>query len=159
MAVEIERKFLVRSDAWRNAVTRSDAMTQFYLASVPQLSIRLRIVGERATLNIKGRTVGRRRMEFEYPVPLADARALGELADGPRIEKLRHYLPAGRRTWEIDEFLGDNAGLVVAEIELQFEDEPIDQPDWLGREVTGDARYYNVCLAERPWREWAHEGG
>lgn len=155
MAVEIERKFLLRSDAWRERVERSEAMSQFYLANGPATSIRIRIAGASAWLNIKGRTIGARRLEFEYPVPLKDARQMQAAFEGPRIDKTRHYLRVGQHRWEVDEFHGDNAGLVVAEIELGAEDEIFARPGWLGAEVTDDVRYYNVSLAERPWQDWA----
>lgn len=154
MAIEIERKFLVCSDAWRAGVERAEDMMQIYLASAAEISIRVRITGPRAALNIKGCTVGARRQEFEFPVPVNEARELCAAFGGPRIEKTRHYLRHGGHLWEVDEFGGDNAGLVVAEIELEDEQEAFARPDWLGAEVTGEERYYNVCLATRPWREW-----
>lgn len=154
MGVEIERKFLVTSDAWRDGVTRAEAMAQQYLASDEGCSIRVRIAAERATLNIKGRTVGPQRLEYEYEVPLEDARSMFEGLGGPRIEKTRHYVEFAGRTWEIDEFAGANAGLVVAEIELESGGGTFDRPDWVGAEVTDDHRYYNACLAVRPWPEW-----
>jgi len=159
MGVEIERKFLVTSDAWRPHVLRSEPMRQMYLASHEGCSIRVRIGAGRASLNIKGRTLGARRLEYEYPVPLEDADSMWSELGGASIEKVRHFLEIGGHTWEIDEFGGANDGLVVAEIELSREDEAFARPDWLGAEVTGDFRYYNVCLAERPWPEWRHEAG
>ncbi len=159
MGVEIERKFLVNSDDWRASVARSEPMSQAYLASHDGCSIRIRLAGEAAQLNIKGRTVGARRLEFEYPVPREDAEAMLNGLGGPRVEKTRHYIPAGDLTWEVDEFSGDNAGLVVAEIELPAEDASFPRPDWLGKEVTGDERYYNMALAQCPYRQWDHESG
>ena len=154
MGVEIERKFLVVSDDWRADVRRSEPMRQLYLASHDGCSIRLRIAAGSASLNIKGRTLGARRLEYEYPVPLEDARSMWDGLGGPSVEKVRHFVEAGGHTWEIDEFGGANAGLIVAEIELSGEDEVFARPAWVGEEVTEDFRYYNVCLAERPWPEW-----
>jgi adenylate cyclase len=159
MPVEIERKFLVTSDAWRRSVDRSEPMCQLYLSSHEGCSIRVRIAAGQASLNIKGRTVGAVRPEYEYPVPMADARSMFEGIGGPRVEKIRHYVKFGGHTWEVDEFAGPNAGLVVAEIELDSEHAGFPRPPWVGREVTGDFRYYNVWLAERPWPEWRDEAG
>jgi adenylate cyclase len=159
MAVEIERKFLVTSDAWRLSVDRSEPMSQLYLASHEGSSIRVRVAGGQASLNIKGKTVGAVRLEYEYPVPMADARSMFAGLDGPRVEKTRHYVEFGGHTWEVDEFAGPNAGLVVAEIELDSEHADFPRPAWVGREVTGDVRYYNAWLAERPWPEWRDEAG
>ena len=130
MGVEIERKFLLCSDGWRREVVASADLVQGYLARTERCSIRVRIADEEATLNFKGLTVGMRRSEYEYPVPLADAREM------------------------IDEFHGANAGLVVAELELESLDETFERPAWLGREVTDETRYYNIALLERPFREW-----
>ncbi len=154
MGVEIERKFLVASDAWRPQVRRSEPTRQMYLASHEGCSIRVRIAAGRASLNIKGRTLGARRLEYEYPVPLEDAHSMWDGLGGPSIEKIRHIVEVGGHTWEVDEFGGANAGLVVAEIELSAEDEAFARPEWIGEEITEDFRYYNVCLAERPWGEW-----
>jgi len=161
MAVEIERKFLLRHDGWRAAVERTVAMAQGYLndaaalsSNAQRASVRVRIEDDAAFLNIKSREVGLRRQEFEYQLPLADARALLTLCVGGRIEKRRHLVRHGGHLWEIDEFDGDNAGLVVAEIELDDEHEPFERPDWLGDEVTHLSRYYNLALAARPYRDW-----
>jgi adenylate cyclase len=154
VALEIERKFLLNDDRWRQSVSRSVAMAQGYLGGT-RCSVRLRISGEQAHLNIKGMTVGARRLEFEYSVPLNDAREmLDALADGPLVEKTRHYVVTDEVTWEIDEFEGENAGLVVAEVELTSEDQAFDRPSWVGKEVTGDERYYNVYLAKHPYNGW-----
>ena len=155
MGLEIERKFLLASDAWRDEVLRSERMVQGYLAESPACSVRVRVAGERADLNLKGITIGASRSEFEYPVPLADGRYMLDHYCGERtVEKVRHYLDVDGRCWEIDEFLGRNAGLVVAEIELESEDAEFARPTWLGREVTGDERYYNLMLADRPYGSW-----
>jgi adenylate cyclase len=115
----------------------------------------VRIEGERANLNIKSATLGVRRQEFEYPIPLAEAEEiLDTLCEQPQIEKIRYLLPYGGHTWEIDVFAGENEGLVVAEIELASEDEAFERLAWLGEEVSGDTRYYNVCLVRHPYREW-----
>jgi adenylate cyclase len=155
MALEIERKFLVRSDAWRAEVANRELLRQGYLTSGSQCSIRARIAGAQAWLNIKARKSGMTRLEFEYPIPVADAdEILNELAQGPILEKYRHRVPAGEYVWEIDEFLGANAGLIVAEIELTSEDAVFGRPSWLGEEVTEDERYYNFNLARRPFKDW-----
>lgn len=159
MPVEIERKFLVVSDAWRRDVSHSQRMAQGYLAGPPasRCSVRIRIAGDEAHLNIKSATPGVERDEFEYPIPLADAEHLLETLAGRRVEKIRHHVPAGPHVFEIDEFLGDNAGLVVAEIELAHADEAFARPAWLGREVTDLARYYNLNLATYPYSDWNAE--
>jgi len=158
MGVEIERKFLVRSEAWRREVQRSDPMVQGYLAETGTCSIRVRLDGDNAWLNFKGLTLGTRRTEFEYAVPVEDARQMLDLYCGARtIAKTRHHVRHGDHDWEIDEFEGANAGLIVAEIELAAVNEPFDSPDWIGREVTDDARYYNIRLVEDPWTEWDRE--
>jgi adenylate cyclase len=154
MAVEIERKFLLADDRWRMEVTRSQRLAQGYLGGA-RVSVRVRIGAELAWLTIKARVAGSRRLEFEYPIPLADAeQLLDELSLPGRIEKIRHHVQVGGRLWEIDEFLGDNAGLVVAEIELDKVDAGFERPSWIGAEVTDQARYYNSALAERPFSLW-----
>jgi adenylate cyclase len=154
MAREIERKFLLKNDTWRAAVRRSQPMSQGYLASTPRSSVRVRIAGAEAWLNIKSGGLVASRLEFEYPVPVEDARELLALAEGPLVEKTRHFVEHGGMTFEIDEFHGENSGLVVAELELDREDQPFARPPWLGREVTELRRYYNVCLVEHPYRAW-----
>lgn len=152
MGVEIERKFLVRGDDWRQGEGRY--LCQAYLNRDPARTVRVRIDGEQAFLTIKGRSVGATRSEFEYAIPVAEARALLALADGPAVEKRRHLVPMGELVWEIDEFLGANAPLVVAEIELPREDQPFERPAWVGEEVTQDPRYFNSALAARPFSTW-----
>ena len=163
MAVEIERKFLVTSDAWRAQAVRAQRMLQGYLidASLVQTqtgtrcSLRVRIGGETAWLNIKSATLGVERLEYDYPIPVADAeRMLGDFCNGV-VEKVRHYVPHAGLIFEVDEFLGGNAGLVVAEVELQSADQPIDKPVWLGHEVTHHLRYYNLNLLEYPYSRWS----
>ncbi len=153
MAVEIERKFLLRDDRWRAAVVRSIRMQQGYLGG-ERCSMRVRIEGELAFLNIKSLDLGSRRLEFEYPVPLDDAEQMLQVFAGPQVVKTRHHVPIGRHLWEIDEFGGRNSGLLVAEIELEDEIEDFIRPDWLGDEVTHDQRYYNVRLAHAPFADW-----
>jgi|LauGreDrversion4_2_1035121.scaffolds.fasta_scaffold06946_8 adenylate cyclase len=164
MAIEIERKFLVITEAWRAQAHHRLRIAQAYLndsealaSGREQCSVRIRITGESANINIKSRKAGARRQEFEYPIPLADAESLMRLACEGRIEKVRHLVHLGGHLWEIDEFAGDNVGLVVAEIELQHEDEPFDRPDWLGAEVTDCLRFYNMALAARPFHHWTAE--
>ena len=152
MGVEIERKFLVQGDDWRQGEGRY--LCQAYLNRDPARTVRVRIDGEQAFLTIKGRSVGATRSEFEYAIPVADAQALLALADGPAVEKRRHLVPMGALVWEIDEFLGANAPLVVAEIELTHEDQPFERPAWVGEEVTQDPRYFNSALAARPFSTW-----
>ncbi|MDC7808062.1 CYTH domain-containing protein [Luteimonas sp BLCC-B24] len=162
MGIEIERKFLVTSDAWRDAAHRVVPMAQGYLndlavvqSGAQNASVRVRIEGDVAFLNIKSRELGASRQEFELPLPVDDAHALLALCVGGRVEKRRHLVHHGGHLWEVDEFLGDNAGLVVAEIELDAADAPFARPDWLGAEVTEHSRYYNLALAAHPFRDWS----
>ena len=154
MPREIERKFLVKNDDWRALAHRSERMSQGYLASGGRVSVRVRIAGDEARLNMKAGGLVVSRLEYEYPLPVADARELLALVESPLIDKTRHFVEHGGFEWEVDEFHGDNSGLVVAELELTREDEPFPQPAWLGDEVTQLARYYNVCLVEHPYRQW-----
>lgn len=152
MATEIERKFLVSGEAWKT----SDATLyrQGYLNPDKYRTVRVRIVGNTAFLTIKGITTGASRAEFEYEVPVADAEQMLTICDGPLIEKYRHLVRHDGMLWEVDEFLGDNLGLVVAEVELQSEDQHLNAPDWTAAEVTGDARYFNSSLAQTPFNSW-----
>lgn len=161
MAIEIERKFLVAGDAWRAAAHRVVAMAQGYIndqaaldSGAQRASVRVRIADDQAFLNLKSRELGHTRQEFDYPIPPADARALLALCIGGVIDKRRHLVRHGAHLWEVDEFLGDNAGLVVAEIELGHADEAFAKPPWAGDEVTGCPRYYNLALASRPYSQW-----
>jgi len=155
MAQEIERKFLLKSDAWRNQVTSAQRMSQGYLQRGADSAIRVRIAGDRAWLNIKKSLDGIHRLEYEYAIPLTDAQEmLEQVALRPIIDKTRHLVRIGPHTWEIDEFHAENAGLVVAEIELDHADEAFDRPDWLGEEVSTDTRYFNSSLSERPYNSW-----
>lgn len=156
MPLEIERKFLVVSDGWRGQVSRSSRMRQGYLNRERECSIRVRSDGSRGWLNIKGVTVGAQRREFEYEIPVAEAEELlSDFTRGPLVEKTRFCIDAGEHVWEVDVFEGDNAGLIVAEIELRDADEPFEKPDWVGEEVTHDVRYYNTQLAQHPYCQWS----
>ena len=156
MPVEIERKFLLKSDDWRAAVHDAQRLRQGYLNNEARCSVRVRTSADRGWLNVKSATVGARRQEFEYEIPLAEAdEMLDTLSLKPLIEKVRHYVSVGGHVWEIDEFEGDNAGLVVAEIELGHSDEAFEKPDWVGEEVTHDVRYYNTSLSRHPFKDWA----
>jgi CYTH domain-containing protein len=152
MAVEIERKFLVIGDGWRTA--DGVLYRQGYLNRDKTRTVRVRLAGEQAFLTIKGKTVGISRAEFEYAIPVADANDLLALCDGTLIEKIRHKITYAGILWEVDEFLGDNAGLVVAEVELQAADQQLELPDWVGVDVSDDARYYNSNLSSHPFLSW-----
>lgn len=154
MGVEIERKFLVDGEAWRT-LGEASLLRQGYLSADAMRTVRVRIDGERAFLTIKGKSVGATRGEWEYPIPVEEAaELLDTLCQQPLVEKVRRRIAMGAHTWEVDEFLGANAGLVVAEIELASEDEAFEKPDWIGREVTGDARYFNSNLIRHPYSQW-----
>ena len=155
MATEIERKYLVINDNWKQDITGSEHMIQGYLGGNDKNSIRVRVNDEQADLNIKGRTIGIQRKEYEYSIPLAEAMELLEhLCDKPLIEKTRYFVKHVDHTWEVDVFERENAGLIVAEIELKAVDEKFASPDWLGAEVTNDVRYYNICLVNEPYSQW-----
>ena len=155
MAIEIERKFLLKNDNWRQRVIRSQVMQQGYLAKDGgKSSVRVRLEGDSARLNIKAAVVGRSRAEYDYPLPLADAEEILRNLSVGVVEKTRHWVREGEHEWEIDEFLGDNAGLIVAELELHHADESFAIPDWAGDEVTDDVRYYNHSLSLRPFKDW-----
>ena len=154
MAKEIERKYLVTGDGWRADAT-GFVFRQGYLSTVKERTVRVRVAGDTGTITIKGITVGATRTEFEYEIPVDDAQAmLDELCEQPVIEKIRHVVEVGGLTWEVDEFGGVNDGLVVAEVELEADDQRIDLPAWIGAEVTGDPRYYNANLIARPYSTW-----
>ncbi len=155
MAVETERKFLLKNDAWRADVHEGLRFRQGYLNNETRCSVRVRTSAAKAWLNIKSVTIGAQRQEFEYEIPLEDAnRMLDTLCLRPLIEKVRYFVNAGQHVFEIDEFEGDNAGLVVAEIELDHPDEDFERPGWLGEEVTHDVRYYNTSLCRHPFKDW-----
>ena len=154
MAVEIERKFIVNTELWKpeNAGTK---YMQGYLSEDPDRTVRARIAGDKGYLTIKGKSQGASRLEFEYVIPVEDARQLLEqLAHKPMIDKTRYLHKVGNHTWEVDVFAGDNKGLVVAEIELKSEDETFEMPKWAGLEVSEDHRYKNSNLAKKPFKTW-----
>ncbi len=158
MGQEIERKFLVRGEGWRGLAS-GIPYCQGYIKTVqgdrPHRSVRIRIAGSQGYLTIKGPIQGITRSEFEYPIPVAEAREMLEsLCDRPLIEKIRYKIPFQGLTWELDEFLGENQGLLIAEVELLSESQDIVLPDWVGEEVTGDRRYYNSALANHPFSAW-----
>ena len=155
MATEIERKFLVTGDFSRQVIS-AQRIVQGYICSQPGRTVRVRIRGEEGFLTIKGASdeKGWSRYEFEQKIPLADAEELLKLCEPGAIDKMRNLVPAGKHTWEIDVFHGENEGLILAEIELASEDEPFERPDWIGQEVSGDRRYYNSMLTKHPYKQW-----
>ncbi len=154
MPIEIERKFLLKNSNWRlNA--RCEYCCQGFLSTVKERTVRVRIMGERAWLTVKGKNIGAARPEYEYEIPLADARQiLDNLCLRPLIEKTRFYIDYAGLTWEVDEFHGENEGLILAELELEDENTQPSFPDWVGAEVTGDPRYFNANLIENPYKNW-----
>jgi adenylate cyclase len=154
MAYEIERKFLLINEQWRDEVEDSFTLRQGYLSTNPDATVRIRIKNEQATLTIKSKNIGIRRNEFEYQIPTEEAQQLLALCEGPLIEKIRYTICRGSHTWEIDEFSGDNTGLILAEIELTHEDDAFEKPTWVGDEVSGDVRYYNSNLVAHPFINW-----
>jgi len=154
MAKEIERKFLVVGGEWKK-LAKGTHYRQGYLNSVKERTVRIRTIDDKAFLTIKGLTVGVTRMEFEYPIPHAECVTMLEnLAEKPIIEKSRYKIKQGDLIWEIDEFYGVNEGLVVAEIELQSEDQKFDKPSWVEEEVSSDPRYFNSNLVKNPFTTW-----
>ena len=153
MGTEIERKFLVTGTAWKTAPGKR--YRQGYLNSVKERVVRVRTIDDRGYLTVKGLTIGASRAEFEYEIPLEDAsQMLDQLCERPLIEKTRYRVEHGGLVWEIDEFFGDNQGLVVAEVELESESQPFERPAWAGDEVTGDPRYFNSNLIKMPYSTW-----
>ncbi len=156
MAKEIERKYLVKGDRWK-ALTEGVLYCQGYISTLGKQTVRIRIIGEQGYLTLKGENIGQTRSEFEYPIPIADAREILEtLCDRPLIEKIRYKIPQGDLIWEVDEFLGENAGLIIAEVELADENQEIELPEWIDRQVT-DPKYYNSNLAKYPYSQWQDE--
>lgn len=154
MGQEIERKFLVKAESWRRP-DNGIRYRQGYLSTVTERTVRVRTAGDKAYLTIKGVTVGATRAEYEYEIPLADANEiLDRLCERPLIEKTRYRVAHGGLVWEVDEFEGENAGLIISEVELQREDQAITLPDWVGEEVTHDPRYFNANLVAHPFRRW-----
>lgn len=155
MGEEIERKFLVTDESWRDTAVGTP-FRQGFLSTAPERTVRIRVAGDRCTLTIKSKSVGARRAEYEYAIPLDDARELLDtLCIRPLIEKVRYVLEHGGHTWEVDVFEGENAGLIVAEVELESEEEAFERPSWLGEEVTHDPRYFNSNLVEHPFKDWS----
>ncbi len=155
MAQEIERKFLVVGNSWRKQAVGQPYCQGYIATTKPGQSVRVRIVGNQGYLTIKGPVRGLSRPEFEYAIPLLDAQEMLEtLCDRPFIKKTRYRLPISEVVWEIDEFAGENAGLIVAEVELNSEHQQVALPEWIGREVTGEARYYNASLVKHPFSQW-----
>lgn len=154
--IEIERKFLVSSDAFKNDALRKNHIAQGYLNSAPDRTVRVRIKGDKGYLTIKGKSneTGLSRFEWENEIPLADAKALLLLCEKGIIEKNRYEVPVGKHLFEVDEFFGENEGLLLAEVELQSESEFFEKPHWLGEEVTQDQRYYNSYLSKNPFTSW-----
>lgn len=156
MGIEIERKYLVKNNAWKQQ-GQGQLYQQGYLSSHPDRVVRVRTVADRGYLTIKGRTVGASRAEYEYSIPYADAQSmLDQLCQGPIIKKMRYRIDYAGLVWEVDEFMGENQGLVVAEVELNDEQQAITLPEWVGDEVTFDKRYYNANLLAHPFSQWKH---
>jgi adenylate cyclase len=155
MAKEIERKFLVEGDAWRT-LAKGTLYRQGYLNSDKNRTVRIRTADARAFLTIKGITVGATRSEYEYEIPFQEGEEmLDAIAEKPLIEKWRYKVRSAKLTWEVDEFLGDNAGLIIAEVELASEDQVLEKPSWAGDEVTEDPRYFNANLVKNPFTRWS----
>ncbi len=154
---EIERKFLVASDAFKSDVLRQNHIAQGYLSSAPERTVRVRIKGEKGFLTIKGKSneTGLSRFEWEKEIPVAEAKELLLLCEKGVIEKTRYEIQVGQHIFEVDEFYGENAGLIIAEVELQSETEVFEHPSWLGEEVNNDKRYYNSYLSQHPYKSWS----
>lgn len=155
MGIEIERKFLVKKDKWAQVVkTEKSLFRQGYMISDSQKTVRVRLTDTEAFLTIKGQSFGTARHEFEYNIPTEDARHMLDNLCISELSKIRYFIPHDGHTWEVDEFLGQNAGLIVAEIELDSEDEPFSLPDWVDKDVTAEKKYTNSNLAVRPYGQW-----
>jgi adenylate cyclase len=158
MATEIERKFLVNGDEWRSLSTGT-LYRQGYLSTKKSCTVRVRLAGEQGYLTIKGLTEGFSRPEYEYAIPAEDAQEmLDNLCDRPLIEKTRYKIEAAGLIWEVDEFAGENQGLIIAEVELTDANQTLELPSWIGKEVSDDPRYYNANLAQHPFNQWSTEG-
>ena len=156
MALEIERKYLMRNDNWRT-LGSGTRYRQGYLSTEPERSVRVRIAAGRGFITIKGLTVNAERPEYEYPIPVEDANEMLDiLCLKPIIEKTRYTIEHAGLLWEVDEFEGENAGLIIAEVELEEADQHVSLPDWIGEEVTDDPRYYNASLIANPFTRWSH---
>ncbi|WP_258098897.1 CYTH domain-containing protein [Marinoscillum pacificum] len=154
MGLEIERKFLLKNSDWRKLVEEENLIKQGYLNSNAERTVRVRVKNSTAFLTIKGKSQNTVRQEFEYEIPLVDAELMLKLCEPPLIEKTRFIVKYQGKTWEIDEFEGENKGLTVAEIELSSEDESFELPDWIGEEVSHDDRYFNSSLIKKPFSSW-----
>lgn len=154
MAQEIERKFLLKNDAWRKQVMRSQFLRQGYLASDNSVAVRVRIAGDKGFLTVKSAQAGRTRSEYEYIIPISDAQSMLDELCSHVLEKTRHWVSYGAHTWEIDVFEGANMGLILAEVELETDDETVEIPPWISEEVTEQRRYYNAELARCPYAGW-----
>ncbi|WP_294960221.1 CYTH domain-containing protein [uncultured Flavobacterium sp.] len=154
--VEIERKFLVKSDSFKKQAFTQNKIAQGYLSSAPERTVRVRIKGHKGFITIKGisHSGGMSRFEWENEIPLDEAQELLKLCEKGKIEKTRYEIKYGEHVFEVDEFYGENEGLVMAEIELNSEDEVFEKPEWLGEEVTNDERYYNAYLSKNPYKDW-----
>ncbi len=153
MTIEIERKFLVRDDSWNTGLTGT-IFKQAYLNSDPERTVRIRVTDKQAFITIKSKTRNISRHEFEYNIPTAEAEVLLKLCETPALEKKRYLIKHEGHQWEIDEFFGSNEGLVIAEIELKSDDECFAKPQWLGKEVSDDVRYFNSQLTLNPFCLW-----
>jgi CYTH domain-containing protein len=156
MGIEIERKFLVIGDEWRN-ISVPELYSQAYLSTTPEQTTRVRIAGNKAYLTIKGKTTGISRKEFEYEIPLEEAKEILSICPHPPVEKYRSKVIWQNKLWEVDEFIGMNKGLIIAEIEIESEDELINLPPWVGEEVSGLLQYYNSYLYKNPYSTWNKE--
>jgi adenylate cyclase len=155
MGQEIERKFLVANKQWQEQVSRRLDMLQGYIGVTGKAAVRVRVAGDQAWLTVKSTLPGMSRLEYEYPVPVAEGREmLDRLTRHACVAKTRYWVRDGQNTWELDVFHGENDGLVTAELELEREDQEFEKPSWLGPEVTDDARYYNSNLSEYPYSLW-----
>ena len=153
MALEIERKFLVKEGAWRNE--KGTKYRQGYLNSTKERTVRVRIIDDKGYLTVKGISRGAVRVEYEYEIPGAEAKAmLNDLCEKPLIEKMRYKIEFKGLVWEVDEFFGENQGLIVAEVELESEDQTFTKPEWVGEEVTNDSKYFNANLIHHPYSRW-----
>jgi adenylate cyclase len=155
MAIEIERKFLINKEGWQEATKeKGKVIKQGYMLTDPSKTIRVRVAGVKAFLTIKGKSTGASRLEYEYEIPKQDAEELLENFCAAVISKIRYKVNYGNHTWEVDEFSGDNSGLIVAEIELTHEQETFELPEWVEKEVTDDKRYFNSNLSTHPYKSW-----
>lgn len=155
--LEIERKFLLADDSWKAEAGEGILLVQGYLNTAKERTVRVRIYGRQGFLTIKGKSEGLTRREFEYEIPQAEVLQLLPLCETPPIEKYRYLIRRGDLVWEVDEFFGANAGLTLAEVELEREDQAIDLPDWIGEEVSTDIRYFNSSLSKQPFANWPPE--